>query len=490
MKVNEMVKNIGWSLVGISMLTMAIQCAAQDPTIEYLRREAQELHKSGNTFGAMEAYKQLIKLYPDQVQPYIDLALLLKDAEQFYDALYFLQQAKKLTCNDFTINFYLAYIHTVLGDIDEAVHYNDLMLKRDPHNQTVLYNKAYVLKMGGRIEQALPIYQELVRVQPENHNARFGLGMAYLVKGDFEHGFQEHAHYLRRTNRNAERLRHYLRTNTLEGKRILLKPEGGLGDTLQFIRYAQELRARGAYVIASVQTPLFELLKDQNLCDKLIKMNDAVSGFHDYTTHMSMPAILYETEKSIPAPIPYLKANPERVAYWSTYLAKDPNIKIGICWEASVHNDSSRPPAARRGMPLKALYPLANIPGVSLYSLQQYDGVEQLADVPKNITINTFDENFDKTYGAFVDTAAVMHHLDLIISVDTAIPHLAGALGKPVWLMLPFATDWRWIAGRKDSPWYPSMRIFQQPKAFDWHSVTQEVVREVKDMVTKHKNYK
>jgi hypothetical protein len=190
---------------------------------------------------------------------------------------------------------------------------------------------------------------------------------------------------------------------------------------------------------------------------------------------MSLPAIFNSDHTTIPCPIPYLYPDKTLVAHWHDYFKTDTAFKIGICWQADVFNDSSRPPVARRGLPLHMMYRLSEIPQVSLYSLQQKDGTQQIKDIPAPCKLTVFDEHFDKDAGPFMDTAAVMQHLDLIITVDTAIAHLAGALGKKVWLLLPFATDWRWIVGRTDTPWYPTMKIFKQSQPFDWESVMCEV---------------
>ena len=257
---------------------------------------------------------------------------------------------------------------------------------------------------------------------------------------------------------------------------MLLRPEGGLGDTIQFLRYAKKLNQCGVRVIASVQKELYQLIRNCDYIDEFLKTGDRINvAYDDSTTLMSIPAIWYQYAEEIVQEIPYIHPDPALTLYWFEQLKKDTNFKIGICWGASAHNDSSRAPVARRSIPLELLYPLHDIPGVSLYSLQRFDGEEQLDELPNNIIIHTFGEDFDKTFGPFMDSAAIIQNLDLVISVDTATAHLAGALGKPVFLMLPYSTDWRWIAHRTDTPWYPTMLIFKQPKPFDWQSVVQKV---------------
>ena len=199
---------------------------------------------------------------------------------------------------------------------------------------------------------------------------------------------------------------------------------------------------------------------------------------------MSLPAIFNDTHGTFPNNVPYLFADPTLVDYWKSQLAHDTNFKIGICWEVDRHNDESRLPIARRGCPLEKLYTLKNIPGISFYSLQKNDGIEELATVPHDFPLHTFD-NLDEKLGAFTDTAAIMKNLDLIITVDTAITHLAGGLGCPLWLLHPISTDWRWIHDSPDSHWYPTMRIFKQQTPFDWNGVIEEVARELKKLIAK-----
>jgi len=205
---------------------------------------------------------------------------------------------------------------------------------------------------------------------------------------------------------------------------------------------------------------------------------------HASATLMSLPAIFHDNEQTLPQNIPYLHADKQLAQQWHTYLSSDTQFKVGICWQADVHNDVSRLPIARRGCELKYFVPLQNISHISLYSLQKYDGLEELATMPTDFPLHLFDD-LDEKAGPFMDTAAIIENLDLIITVDTAVAHLAGALGKKVWLLLPYSTDWRWIVDRTDTPWYPTMKIFKQKTPFDWESVMKEVVTELENIVSK-----
>jgi tetratricopeptide (TPR) repeat protein len=366
-----------------------------------------------------------------------------------------------------------------LGNMQEAIQEYDCAFQLNPQMIEALYNKGYALKTNGQLDEAIAVYQKLLALNPNHHGAQLSLGFTYLAAGDFARGWPQHEKHLKRSDKNSNNLRRLLKNDQIKGKNIALSYEGGLGDTLQFIRYAQLLHNKGAHITVVAQKPLIPLLSLCPYIDRLVTDQKAIKNCFDATaTLMSLPAIFNHDQTTLPKEIPYLFADKKNIQEWENSFDKH-YFNIGICWQASVENDRSRLPLARRGISLPYFFQLAQ-PAVRFYSLQQEDGLDQLANSTGNFNLNLFGPDFDKKNGAFVDTAAVMHHLDLIITIDSAVAHLAGALGKKVWLLLPFATDWRWINGHTDSPWYPSMRIFKQPKPFDWQSVIQEVNDELK----------
>lgn len=346
------------------------------------------------------------------------------------------------------------------------------------------YNVAFIMKMMGHehpemIDQAIGLLKTIVDQNPLYDTAQLALGFAYLDKGDFENGWEQHKKYLKRSGKNADELRNFLAEEDLLGKTVLVTYEGGLGDSLMFIRFYRNLINRGAVVKLLVQKPLKQLFSLLPNIDEILT-DYSVIPYHDARVSlMSLPAVFWGQPDAIPADVPYLQADELLVQAWGERLQEYSGLKVGICWQADVFNDSSRLSIARRGIPLQKLFPLITAnDAVHFFSLQKGDGVEQLQDLPSEVSLVIFDDNFDRAHGRFMDTAAVMMHMDLIITVDTAVAHLAGALGRSVWLLLPYATDWRWICGRRDSIWYPTMKIFKQPKPFDWNSVAQEVVKE------------
>lgn len=412
-------------------------------------------------------------------------ASLYEQQGKYHEAEHILLQLRSKYPRDLSIAYKLGCFYSAIGNVTQALEVFKTILTIAPENNVqTLYNIGYVLKSASMVDEAINWYTKALELDPQYEPAIFALGIAYLYKGDFDKGWKVHEQHLKKTNKNADQLRNFLHNNTIQGKIILLRPDGGMGDVIQFIRYAQILKERGARVLAAVQKPLVPLLSRCPFLDQVTSMHDPLPLCHDWCPVMSLPAIFHSDEKTIPRNIPYIFSAPERSTYWKEYINnQEKKVNIGICWQADVHNDSSRPAFARRGMPLKQFTHISTIPGIQLYSLQQKEGLDQIADFTTHNSLITFDETFDKDHGPFMDTAALMQHLDLIITVDTAIAHLAGALGARVWLLLPYCTDWRWIVGRVDSCWYPTMKIFKQKKPFDWDGVMNEVERELEKII-------
>lgn len=429
----------------------------------------------------IESYKKTIAANPAAIEPYPHLIEALKQNNQYQDAIHYSRVMSNLEPHSLKHPFDLGCLLIAVGEVDQAITEFNKILSVG-RQSSVLYNIGYAYKMADNIDAALDYYQQALDLKPDNENTIFAISRAYLHKGDFLNGWKLSERYLKSSGKYAESVRNLINNNALSGKHIVCVPEGGLGDTLQFIRYAQEFKNRGAKVTAVVQKPLVPLISRCPYIDNLIPIGSQRPACDGIITYMSAPPAFHSDETTLPKTIPYLFADTDLIKLWQQRLANNHQYKIGICWQADVYNDSSRLPVARRGMPLHYFFQLADDKRSHFYSLQMFDGVEQLKDVPADFPLTVLDKDFDKTHGSFMDTAAVIMNLDLIITVDTAIAHLAGALGKPVWLLLPYSTDWRWISHRTDSPWYPTMRIFKQSKAFDWQSVIDLVKKELRNI--------
>jgi len=257
------------------------------------------------------------------------------------------------------------------------------------------------------------------------------------------------------------------------GRRILLWAERGLGDTLQFCRYAPLVRDRGADVTLAVQPRLQALLEGQFADVRVVSQDDPRDSFDYQCPLMSLPRAFATRPDTIPALSRYLRADEEAVSRWSVRLPHDAPLRIGIAWQGNA--EAERNWARGRSMPLAALAPLAHRQDVCLVSLQTGPGARQLEGSDFAHRIVSFGDELDAGPGAFLDTAAIAGNLDLVISTDTAVAHLAGALGAPVWVALHATSEWRWLLARADSPWYPSMRLFRQRTPGRWDEVVEDI---------------
>jgi hypothetical protein len=248
-------------------------------------------------------------------------------------------------------------------------------------------------------------------------------------------------------------------TEDIAGKTVFVEAEQGFGDTIQFSRYVPLLADRGARVILTARENQMRLLQSLDPRVEIVPAKSPPTEFDYHVALVSLPLAFATTLENIPTRTPYLHGDAGDVQKWRTRIGLD-GFKIGVSWQGAATT-------AGRAFPLASLAGIANHPGVRLISLQKGAGCEQLDELPANMPVETLGSD----YGDFSDTAAVMEALDLVISCDTAIAHLAGALARPVWVALKHAADWRWLQDREDSPWYPGMRLFRQPQRGDWGSV-------------------
>jgi len=450
---------------------------------EELFHQAKSYQGSANYEAALQLYHQLIMNNECVLQSQIECVRIYADLNDILQAKNVLNDiiASEYP-SDLNMLFTIAHLLLTVGEVEVACAMYERLYAQHPEVISIMYNIGYIKKMMGDVKSTVSILKKLLAYDPENDTYNFALGHTYLFQGDFVNGWHQHDRFLRKTSRYDPVLREWLERGELAGKRILLRFEGGLGDTVQFIRTAQWLHEKGAIVFARIQKPLIELLSLCPFIDLITSPGDSLPAFDASATLMTMPALFNTTEELMGNSIPYIFADASLMDYWGNYVAHDEKFKIGICWQANVHNDVSRLPIARRGIPLKQLLKILSVPNVSIYILQKKEGLDQLQSFD-DLNIHYLGDSFDEDHGAFVDTVALMKNLDLVISVDTVIPHLAGALGVPVWLLLPYSVDWRWINNRTDSPWYPTMQIFKQPVPFDWDAVMDDVVSQLQQIV-------
>ena len=359
-----------------------------------------------------------------------------------------------------------------MGRFEEALAGFDAALAARPDYVEAHYNRGNVLRDMLRLDEAGQSFDRAIAIDPGFAPAYRNKGFCALLQGDFAQGLP--LYEWRKQLKPPIEARFYPQplwtgAQDVKGKTVFVYIEQGLGDTIQFYRFVAPLLARGAHVILSVQDGLLRLLEHASPRVKLVGARVVPPAFEYHIPLMSLPLALGLTVETIPAQVPYLKAEPERVVRWRSRIGEK-GFKIGISWQGA------RGGVTSRAVPLRCFAGLSAIPGVRLISLQKEFDTEQLATLPM---VESLGQDFDSGPGAFLDSAAVMQSLDLVITLDSALAHLAGAMGRPVWVALKQVPDWRWFLGRGDSPWYPSMRLFRQKADGDWAGVFADMESQV-----------
>jgi tetratricopeptide (TPR) repeat protein len=338
-------------------------------------------------------------------------------------------------------------------------------------NQT---NMGIVLKILGRHREAAASFGRALTLEPDNPSAKFALAFLHLTLGEFALGWPlyEARFDVPALNNPARQFGapRWNGTQSLAGKTILIHAEQGLGDVLQFCRYLPLLAAQGISVVFEVMPSLKALLRSLPATIQLVGRGESLPPVDYYCPLLSLPLAFKTRLDTIPGQVPYLTADPQRTARWRQRLQALPGLRVGIAWQGNLAVE--RLIWARgRSIPVAALEPLARLPNVRLVSLQKGPALEQLHQVTFADRMVDLSADLDCGPDAFLDTAAVMANLDLVISSDTSVAHLAGALGRPVWTMLAASPEWRWGLERRDSPWYPTMQLFRQTTDGDWSTV-------------------
>ena len=443
----------------------------------------------GSVYGAMGRPQQArasletaLRLDPHSAGTRNDLGIILAEQGLLAEALPHFQAASALDPKLARAHYNLARVLGGLERLDEAIASYREALRLDPGYVNARNNIAIELTRLARCDEALVELDEALQLDPDNAAAHANRAVLLLRLGRFAEGFADYE-WRWRTFPPKSPPRDFAQPvwngEDLRAATLMLHAEQGFGDTLQFCRYAPLLAQRCAKVYLEVPRALLRLLR-QSLANENLEVIPRLADFPatqalpraDYHCPLlSLPRVLGTTPDDVPAAVPYLAADVEVAAAWSQRLSELPGRKVGLVWAGLAQYADD----AHRSLPLARLAPLGSVAGVTFVSLQTGAAAAQAATPPSGLTI------YDASAGLrdFADTAALVAALDLVISVDTAAAHLAGALGKPVWLLNRFDTDWRWLTDRADSPWYPSMRIFRQPRHGDWDSVISQVSGEL-----------
>jgi tetratricopeptide (TPR) repeat protein len=429
-------------------------------------KQAIALHQQGNLPQAKALYEQVLRYQP---RNHDALHLLGVIAGQSNDP----QRAVELIGKAIQINPKVAGFHSNrgnalkdLGRYEEALSNYDKALALRPDFAEVHYNRGIALQELGRLGPALTSYQKAIAFKPNDAEAYWNRALVLLLSGDFEKGWKEYEWRWRREKAYIEKRVFaqplWLGKESLQDKAILLYSEQGLGDAIQFGRYARMVADLGAKVILEVKDPLISVMRSLDGVATLVEKGAALPAFNFHCPLLSLPLAFNTRLDSIPAPTRYLNSDPDKLAKWRETLGERRLPRIGLVWSGNAQHSNDR----KRSVPLADL--LARLPTSCEYVSLQRDVREgDMHYLKTHPALRHFGEEL-KDFG---DTAALCELMDVVISVDTSVAHLSGALGRPTWILLPFNPDWRWLTGRDDTPWYPSAKLYRQPKPGDWAGV-------------------
>ena len=410
---------------------------------------------------ALESYDRAIFLNPRHLNAHSNRGIVLRDMKRYKEALESHDRAIFINPNYINAHANRGNILRDMKRYEEALESYDRAILINPNYVNAHSNRGIVLRDMKRYEEALESYNRAILINPEYVDAKYNKSFMLLEKGEFDEGFQLYEH---RWEHHQIPIRFnqapWLGDKSIEGKTILIHSEQGLGDTIQFCRYLKMVSALGAYVIFEVEPVLFPLLKQLNGVNEFIQKGESLPEFDYHCPLLTLPLAFKTSLETIPCHNAYLKADIDKRKIWEKRLGNSLIPKIGLTWSgSSTHKDDHN-----RTIELSTL--LQYLPsGFEYVSLQK-----ELRDSDIQALNSSSIKFFGDQLNDFSDTAALCDLMDMVISVDTSIAHLSGALGKPTIVLLPFISDWRWLLDRDDSPWYPSMHLLRQKKDSDWDS--------------------
>jgi tetratricopeptide (TPR) repeat protein len=425
---------------------------------------------------AFANYGKAIQLRPDCAEFYLSRGNLQADLQRYDAALESFEQA--IALNPELAPAYLSSANILMEQqrLEDALGWCEKSIAAKPDYAPAILLKGNILLHLGRRSEAFASFDAAVAAGPDYHEAHYHRGSAKLLTGRFAEGWRDFEHRWQVADCGFDRP--VLQApewcgEPLKERSIVVYSEQGMGDTIQFARFLPRLVRAGAKLTFLCHANLIRLVRSFARDMEIVPAVEGGRRFDFQCALMSLPLHLGVGLETVPNETPYLFAEDELVAKWRARI-KEEGFKIGLCWQGN--------PAGKidkgRSIPLEKYGPLAAVPGVRLISLQKNHGLDQLDHLPAGMKVETLGA-FDSADNAFVDTAAIMQNLDLVITSDTAIPHLAGALNRPAWVALKEMPDWRWMVERSDSPWYKSLRLFRQPAPGDWDAVFAAMANEL-----------
>jgi len=427
---------------------------------------------------ALHAAESLIRINPNEMKFHYQRAECLFKMNRNEDAVSSLKVAIEIEPRAKGALTTLGGRLCGLRKFDEAIGYLNRAIELDPNSVPALVNLGICLRALGKVDEAEAQFERALALDPTINLIHVNLATTQLMKGLFHPGWRN---YERRFDPSTQFVRHGFNApvwrgeTSISGKTILVHAERGLGDTIQFCRYVPMLEDAGARVLFAPQRALHALMKTLGGNAELVNDREPNIQSDCHSRLLSLPLAFGTTVETIPGNTPYLFAEPGREARWRNML-KGPEFKIGVNWHGSDNGTREG-----RSFPLAALRHIAEIEGVRLISLQTGAAISQLATMPTGMKVEILGDDYDTGDQAFLDCAAVIRQCDLIISCDTSVAHLSGALDQRTWIAAPFDSCWRWMLGRSDTPWYPKTKLFRQTIQDDWISVFADMAAELRE---------
>lgn len=474
--------NMGNTLMSMGKLPKARACYEQTikATPDFMPAHlclGEIAKQQGEYNRARASYEHVLSANPSNVEALQGLAETYQAEEKFVQAIKNYRQVLDLEPERASSWNLLGTVYHCLERLEEAESCYRNALQLLPDRLVVLNNLGVVLNARGRLVEAISVYRHLLSLDNTYADGHWNLSIALLAVGEYQEGFREYEWRFKKSNPEPEQsfIQPRWDGSDLAGKTILLHSEQGFGDTIQFVRYAPLVAQRGGKVIIECQVAeLKRLLTSLEGVSAVVAAGEHRPHFDCHLSILSLPRMFCTTLETIPSQTSYLAAEAAVVEMWRQRLGGGKKLRVGLAWFGRQSALLNR----KRSCPLEAFAPLVSIPNVEFYTLQVGDGAEQLAECPFADHILNYSGEFQD----FADTAAFIMNLDLVITIDSAIAHLAGAVGVPTWTLLPFGADWRWQLNRQDSPWYPTMRLFRQSTPGDWPGVIDTVTVALKNL--------
>jgi Flp pilus assembly protein TadD len=432
---------------------------------------ANALREAGLREHALRVYRLVVRLDPANLAAWNNLGITLQDGGDLAEATVAFRNALATDNSNAAVLNNLGYALLEQGDVEHAEELFRKGIARDPTIPDLHNNLGNALRERGALVDAKNEYRTAIALRSDFPQAHWNLAQVLLHTGEFTEGWLEYEWRWRRTDFTSPR-RNFRQSEwkgeDLKGKTILVHAEQGFGDALHFVRYVPMVAACGATVVLECQSELVRLFSGIPGVAAVVAYGAVLPGFDTHIPMMSLPKIFGTTLATIPAQVPYVSVDSRETSGWRSRLCLQPSkLHVGITWSGRRHLKA----LLHRACTLDNLMPILELRDVEFYSLQKSPSASEASVLRSLPAVHDLDGRLND----FADTASVISNLDLVITIDTAVAHLAGALGVPTWVMLPRNADWRWLLERNDSPWYPTMRLFRQRSLGEWRSVVEEV---------------